>query len=133
MKMSADDIKDGFNNLTKERKKLTVVLHEKIDVGSRCLKFWNLFVAECTIAESYQSDDRKELKLKLATRHLDVAKNDVLPYGVNNNAFLMVEEALKSVINSITKLNASAEKYKEHSLNIRQEFDVPVRNPSLGG
>ena len=109
-------IKDGYNNLAIEREKLTKVQREKGDIGTERLKSWPLFNAACVIAESYQSDVRKKLKLEIAVGHLNDAKSEMSQYGIRSDNFLTIEKSLKLIIDTIGELVVATYKVKMSAL-----------------
>ena len=98
------DIKQCFEHLTKEREKLTQRLNDKKDVGTQRLKNWLLFNTNCVIAENYDSDVRKKLKLNIAINFLNEAKDEMKQYGIGHDEFKPIEQAMKKVIDTINKL-----------------------------
>ena len=95
------EIEEGFARLAEERKKITQRLNEIGDIGTTRLKCWPLFNTSCVIAEAYQSDVRKHLKLKIAVDYLNDAKNEMKEYNIPQDDFYKLEIALKDVINAI--------------------------------
>lgn len=111
------EIKDGFVRLAKERETLIKVLNDQEDIGTKRLEFWPLFNTACVIAENYHSDVRKKLKLEMALGYLENAKTEMEKYGVFQEDFLKVENALRVIINTIGKVVMS--KYKARVSEVR--------------
>ncbi len=124
-------IKKEFGKLEEQRDKLTKFLNDKGDVEAKRLKSWPLFNTSCVIAENYDSDKRRKLKLEIAVGFLTEAKEELKKFGIQSNAFHDLEKAIQSIIDKIDNMT-SVQKYKSLVNEMKGETQDSGVSPRLG-